>query len=153
MTATVEEPDTVVEASSAVSAALRSDDLAAVSARLLQQSPRAISPMQVQGFLSTVQAHPSLEAADDYARRKTEQATRLGQRVEQQFWDGVHAALEELGTSPEARRAAALVRRFAQHLAADNALRLARQEDAAISGPRRAGPASGSRSPRPEGQQ
>ncbi|MGI8914558.1 MAG: hypothetical protein ACR2JY_12400 [Chloroflexota bacterium] len=120
-----------------------SSDLA-VAVRLLRSQSRAIQQAQLAGFLSVCRAHPLGSAALDYVERKQEQAERSEQRLEQQFWAQVRALLldfrfdsgDERSDRAAGRRATVL----AQHLVAENLLRLAFAEDVQRSGAPRRGP-------------
>jgi hypothetical protein len=121
-------------------------DLSDVAIRLLRGLPRPIRHPQLAGFLGQCRAHPLASAALDYVERKQEQAERTDQRLEHQFWERLRGHLIELhstavGDDGEADRAAG--RRatlLAQHLVAENLLRLALTEDSQRAAPPRRGP-------------
>lgn len=113
-----------------------------VAVRLLRGFPRPIQQSQLAGFLACCRSHPLASAALDYATRKAEQAERAEQRQEREFWGQVRGILTELspGADPTGDRSAGRhATRLAQHLAAENLLRLARLEAA----PRTAAPRIG----------
>lgn len=121
------------------------ETLAQVAVRLLRGFPRPIQQAQLAGFLAYCRAHPLASAALDYATRRAEQAERAEQRQEREFWGQVRGILTDLSpAAPGAdaagdRSAGRLATTLAQHLAAENLLRLA-QLDA---GPRTAAPRIG----------
>lgn len=105
--------------------------LATEAVRLLRGFPRPVQQAQLAGFLSVCRAHPLASSALDYAMRKEEQAERTEQRLEHEFWGRLRQLLIDLradpdGATPAADRAAGqLAMALAQHLVAENLLRLA----------------------------
>lgn len=110
-------------------------DLTELALRLLRSLPRPVHQAQLAGFLSLCRAHPLASAAIDYAERKEEQAGRTDQRLEHQFWGQLRERLTDLrpeGSDGDAAADHAAGRRavlLAQHLVAENLLRLALTED------------------------
>jgi len=125
--------------------ALSGETLAPAAVRLLRAFPRPIHQPQLAGFLSCCRAHPLASAALDYATRKEEQAERAEQRQEREFWVRVRQILANLHPSPlrageaEDRAAGLLATALAQHLVAENLLRLAQAEAGSRAGTPRFG--------------
>jgi hypothetical protein len=121
-------------------------DLAELALRLLRNLPRPVHQAQLAGFLGLCRAHPLASAAIDYAERKQEQAGRTDQRLEHQFWGQLRERLMDLrpeGSDGDAAADRAAGRRavlLAQHLVAENLLRLALTEDTQRAAAPRRGP-------------
>lgn len=121
------------------------EKLVHVAVRLLHGYPRPIQLPQLAGFLSCCRAHPLASAALDYATRKEEQAERAEQRQEREFWGQVRQSLADLHPAPLSagqtadRAAGRLVTALAQHLVAENLLRLAQVETTQRTGAPRLG--------------
>jgi hypothetical protein len=121
-------------------------DLTEVALRLLRSLPRPVHQAQLAGFLSLCRAHPLASAAIDYAERKQEQAGRTDQRLEHQFWGQLRERLMDLrpegsdGDTAADRTAGRRAVLLAQHLVAENLLRLALSEDSQRAAAPRRGP-------------
>jgi hypothetical protein len=112
----------------------RAAHLANEGVRLLREFPRPVQQAQLAGFLSLCRAHPLASSALDYAMRKEEQAERAEQRLEHEFWGRVRQLLIDRRADPDDATPAAdqadgrLATALAQHLVAENLLRLALTE-------------------------
>jgi hypothetical protein len=120
--------------------------LASEAVRLLRGFPRPVQQAQLAGFLSLCRAHPLASSALDYAMRKQERAERAEQRLEQEFWGRVRQLLLDLQVDPDDATPAAdqaagrLATALAQHLVAENLLRLALTEGTQRAAAARPGP-------------
>ena len=126
-------------------AAPSGETLMQAAVRLLRAFPRPVHHPQLAGFLSCCRAHPLASAALDYASRKEERAEHAEQRQEREFWGRVRQTLADLQPAPlrvgevDDRAAGRLATALAQHLVAENVLRLAQAE----AGPRAGAPRFG----------